>query len=202
MLVRRLETKETVFPFLNQRVSIKVSSAFIKNNNMQNTGHKRIVSKAVIFIYSISLLLCLISFKTANAATLDFSALADGYAKGSEISVDINVSSIDQSINAASGVISFPADKLEVTSISKDSSIFTFWVQEPTFSNTLGNVNFEGVIFNPGFIGENGNIMTIKFKVKDSGKASLNLLSGLVLANDGFGTDVFATLGEKLFDLR
>ena len=66
-------------------------------------------------------------------------------------------------MNAASGVISFPADKLEVVSLSKTGSVFTLWVQEPSFSNSAGTINFEGIVLNPGFIGAAGKTPTIKF---------------------------------------
>ena len=84
--------------------------------------------------------------------------------------MNVLVSSADQSMNAASGVISFPQDKLEVASISKTGSIFTLWVQEPTFSNSAGAVTFEGIVLNPGFMGANGKAITINFKVKAADK--------------------------------
>ena len=59
------------------------------------------------------------------AANLYFSPSSGTQAVGTTFSVGVYVSSADQAINAASGVISFPQDKLEVTSISKTGSIFT-----------------------------------------------------------------------------
>jgi len=104
-------------------------------------------------------------------------------------------------MNAASGVISFPSDKLEVTSLSKTGSIFSLWVQEPTFSNTAGTVNFEGIVLNPGFIGSSGKAITITFRAKAAGNAPLTFSSGAVLANDGQGTNILASLGNASFSL-
>lgn len=104
-------------------------------------------------------------------------------------------------MNAASGVISFPQDKLEVTSLSKSGSIFSLWVQEPSFSNSAGIINFEGIVLNPGFTGAAGKITTISFKVKAAGPALLNFSSGSVLANDGKGTNILTSLGNAQFSL-
>jgi hypothetical protein len=104
-------------------------------------------------------------------------------------------------MNAASGVISFPSDKLEVTSLSKTGSIFNLWVEEPSFSNSNGTVNFEGIVLNPGFTGAAGKIITANFKVKAAGVATLNFSSGSVLANDGKGTNILANMGSASYKL-
>ena len=86
---------------------------------------------------------------STDAATLSFSPTAESYAVGSTFSVGVSVGSVDQAINAVSGVISFPWDKLEMVSLSKTGSIFSLWVQEPSFSNSVGTVSFEGIVLNP-----------------------------------------------------
>lgn len=136
---------------------------------------------------------------SANAATLYFSPSSGSYTVGSNFSVSVYVSSADQAMNAASGAISFPSDKLEVSSISKSGSIISLWVQEPSFSQ--GAVNFEGIVLNPGFIGASGKIITANFKVKAAGAASILFSSGSVLANDGKGTNILTSLGNAQFSL-
>jgi hypothetical protein len=111
------------------------------------------------------------------------------------------VASLDQAMNAASGILLFPNDKLEIVSISKNGSIFNLWVQEPTFSNSAGTLNFEGIVLNPGFIGSDGKIITINFKAKSVGSAKLILSSASVLANDGKGTNILTNLGSANFSL-
>ena len=138
---------------------------------------------------------------TASAATLYFSPSSGSYTVGTTLSVSVYVSSADQSMNAASGIISFPQDKLEVTSLSKTGSIFTLWVQEPSFSNSAGTVNFEGIVLNPGFTGASGKVITINFRVKAGGTTLLNFFSGSALANDGKGTNILANLGNAQFSL-
>lgn len=136
-----------------------------------------------------------------NAANLYFSPSYGSNAVGSILSATVYVSSADQSLNAASGVISFPEDKLEAVSVSKAGSIFSLWVQEPTFSNSEGTVNFEGIVLNPGFTGSSGKIITVSFKVKANGVANLNFPSGSVLANDGQGTNILKSFGTAQFSL-
>ena len=79
-----------------------------------------------ITFVAISLVFVAISgAKAASAASLYFSPSSGSYTVGSTLSVNIYVASADQAINAASGVISFPSDKLEVVSLSKSGSIFS-----------------------------------------------------------------------------
>ena len=138
----------------------------------------------------------------ARAAALFFSPSAGSYNLTKSFSVNVYVSSADQTMNAASGIVSFPADKLQVTSVSKTGSIFNLWVQEPSYSNSAGTVNFEGIVLNPGYTGSQGKILTITFKVKGGGNAPLIISSGSVLANDGQGTNILTSAGRANFTLE
>jgi hypothetical protein len=138
----------------------------------------------------------------SNAATLSISPSSGTYNVGQTFSINVYVSSLDQNMNAAGGVILFPSDKLQVLSLSKSGSIINLWMQEPSFSNNLGTINFEGVVFNPGFQGSSGKIITVTFKVKAVGAASLSLTSSSVLANDGQGTNILTNLGKANYALE
>jgi len=143
----------------------------------------------------------IVGAKTASAATLFLSPSSGSYTVGQTFTVAVSVSSPDQAMNAASGRISFPSDKLQITSLAKSDSIFSLWVQEPSFSNSAGTINFEGVVLNPGFTGSSGKILTLTFKVKAMGAASLTFASGMILANDGAGTNILSGLGQANYDL-
>ena len=140
--------------------------------------------------------------RIANAATLGFSPSTLSRTVGSTFSVFVYVSSADQATNAVSGVISFPTDKLQAVSVSKTNSVINLWVQEPTFSNTQGTVNFEGIALNPGYTGSQGTIITITFRTKSSGQANIKFSSGSVLANDGIGTNVLTGLGNANISIK
>jgi len=156
---------------------------------------KKIILTTLLFLFLHTAYFILYT-SVANAATLYISPPTGSYNVGQTFSVGVYVSSANQAMNAASGVISFPPDKLEVVSLSKSDSLFNFWVQEPAFYNTLGTINFEGIVFNPGFTGSVGKIITVSFRIKAVGSASLTFSSGSVLANDGKGTNILANMGS------
>ena len=139
---------------------------------------------------------------SAFAASLYFSPTTGNYNVGQTFSVSVYVSSADQSMNAASGIISFPKDKLNVVSLSKTGSIFSLWVQDPTFSNSAGTITFEGIVLNPGFNGSAGKIITLNFKAKATGNAPLTFSSGSVLANDGKGTNILTSMGSGSYVIQ
>jgi hypothetical protein len=155
------------------------------------------------FLYAgfLAFFIILFSPSLINAASLYCSPSSSSYAIGSTFSVSIYVSSVDQAMNAAASVISFPQDKLEVVSLSKSDTILNLWVQEPTFSNNAGTVIFEGIVSNPGFIGSAGKIITINFKGKATGSVLLTFSSGSVLANDGKGTNILSNLIDGAYVL-
>jgi hypothetical protein len=139
--------------------------------------------------------------RTAEAASLNLNPAAKAISIGGEFAVSVVVNSAGQNMNAASGVVSFPSDKLQVVSLSKSGSIFSLWVQEPSFSNAAGTVNFEGIVLNPGFTGSGGKIITINFKSKSAGEANIVFSSGEILANDGKGTNILGKLGGSLISI-
>ena len=109
---------------------------------------------------------------------------------GNIVSLKVITSTDNKIINNAEANIQFPVDMLEVVSVSKNSSIFTLWVEEISFSNSTGKINFNGGLPNPGYTGQNGQIATITFKAKKPGVASVIFLDGAVRQNDGLGTDI------------
>jgi hypothetical protein len=139
------------------------------------------------------------STKTVSASSLILSPTTGVYTVGDSFTVGVYVNSSSAAMNAASGVVSFPADKLEIVTISRNGSIFSLWVQEPSFSNTNGTINFEGIVLNPGFTGTNGKIFSIVFKAKAAGTVSVKFASGSILANDGQGSDILQDLGLAQF---
>lgn len=139
----------------------------------------------------------------ASADTLYLSPGAGSYSAGKTFTVRVYVSSLAQSINAASGVISYPQDKLQVVSVSKGDSIFTNWFEDPTLLKAWdGKINFEGgILSSNGYTGSAGSILTINFKVVGQGAAAVKFDSGSVLANDGSGTNILKNVGSATFTL-
>lgn len=160
---------------------------------------KRLNIKKGIFIL---LLIVLVSPGTLFAATLNLSPSSGSYNQGTNFSVNINVASPDQAMNAASARINFPTDKLQVVSISKTGTIIDFWAQEPTFSNTTGEIRLEGVALTPGYKGASGRIITVTFKGKNTGLANVKFASSSILANDGIGTNILTNVADATFTIK
>lgn len=110
--------------------------------------------------------------------------------EGGLVTVFVNTSSADQALNAVSGQLSFPTDKLEVVSISKTGSLIAFWMPEPAFSNIAGTVSFDGVVPNPGYTGGAGRVLGVTFRAKSAGDAYISFAQASVLANDGQGSEI------------
>lgn len=146
---------------------------------MQKVFHTISVTLAVLLLPQI-----------LSAATLSFSPSLKTVNAGDTFSVNVVVDSSDQEMNAASGVVTFPTDILEAKSVSKLGSIISLWVKEPTFSNSEGIVTFEGILLGPGYKGAQGKILTIAFKAKKTGQASIAYTNASILANDGSGTNI------------
>ena len=162
------------------------------------------IKKSNILSWLLLSLLLLAFFNQSAFAVSTSLYLSPATAKfdiGDSLALAVYVNSDEQAINAVSGVISFPADKLEVNSLSKSGSIINLWVLEPFFSNSTGRVSFEGLILNPGFVGTGGKVITVNFKVKSAGTAYLSLSSASVLANDGLGTNILTGLGSASYEL-
>jgi hypothetical protein len=129
-----------------------------------------------------------------QAATLYLSPAASTYEVGDTFSVRMLVNTVgSESMNAVSASVLFPADKLQLNSISKSNTIVSFWAEEPSYSNQNGSASLEGVVLNPGFQGSQGTIVTLNFKVKAIGRAQLVISSASVLANDGQGTNILTS---------
>ena len=130
----------------------------------------------------------------ADAADLIVSPSSQSVEVGSTFSFSLLVNSGSENINAISSVIKYPTDRIQVLGISTNNSKVGFWVQEPEFSNVSGEINLEGVVMSPGFTGIGGNIITVTARASGPGSANLDLSSGVVLANDGSGTNVLDNL--------
>jgi hypothetical protein len=128
-----------------------------------------------------------------SAASLSVSPSSSKTTVGSLVNVRVVVGTDSRPINNSEVTLQFPTDLLEVVSVSKGSSVFSMWVEEPAFSNSTGRVTLNGGVPNPGFVGQNGQIISITFKAKKSGSASIILSDSAVRANDGLGTDVLTS---------
>ncbi len=158
-------------------------------------------NKKYILILSLFFVFLISGARAANAATLYFSPSSGNFSVGNILTTSVLVNTQGQSINNSDVVVNFPASLLEVVSVSKSGSIFSLWVEEPAFSNSAGAISFNGGLPTPGFNGTAGKIISVVFRVRGAGTASLLFSSAAVRANDGYGTDILQTKAQAQFNL-
>lgn len=135
----------------------------------------------------------------ANSASLFIDKKVSDIQEGEQITLDVNVKSNDQAINAVSGIVIFPSEMLRMVSISKDNSILNIWTRNPSIQRN--QISFEGVVLNPGYQGNNGNIFRVTFEAKKHGLAVISFSNGAILANDGVGTNIVSSLKSTSFNI-
>ncbi len=163
---------------------------------MQKIKFKKIFK----FVFTVTLILSGL-FSFANASTLRLTPEGGTYNVGDTIYVKVMVSSPSQSINAVSARLNFSQENLALNSLSKSGSIISLWAQEPTFSNAAGSASFEGVSLG-GYTGNGATVISMAFRAKSVGTASINFTSGSVLANDGEGTNTLSGQNEATFTIN
>ncbi|MDD4902015.1 MAG: cohesin domain-containing protein [Patescibacteria group bacterium] len=115
---------------------------------------------------------------------------------GNSFTLDLVVDPADEEINTVSTEISFPTDKLSLENLSKGNSFCSFFVEEK-IDNALGKIKISCLAPYPG-TDRMSNVISLTFKQINTGTANLNLSSdSLVLANDGYGTNVLKDLGGQ-----
>ncbi len=160
----------------------------------------------VIYALTLAVLLSLSLFPTATLAGNAVLYLSPGSGTkyvGAVFSVAVKVNSGSHSTNAYKVVLTFPTDKLRVTSYYTGSSICDLWIPpSPTYSNTQGRVTFE-CGHTGAFTGSAGTIGNVTFSVKAAGTARVSFTSAsAVKAADGSGTEVLGSTGVATFTLK
>lgn len=139
----------------------------------------------------------------AAGASLKISPTAGVYEVGALVDIAMVLDTGGEAVNAVSGTLLFPPDKLQVVNPAASTSFVSIWVTAPTYSNTEGTVAFQGGLPNPGIKTSAGVISTITFRVKSPGQATLKFSAGAtVLKNDGQGTNILSSTGTAGLTLK
>ncbi len=146
-------------------------------------------------------LLFLFSCATADAAILFVTPPTGAFEVGAVVSVDINVDTEGEAINAVSGTLLYPSSHLIPLATITRNSFVRFWIDGPRFESSQNLVVFEGLTPNPGFTGT-GVVATVRFRVQEPGEIPLRFTAGSVLANDGKGTSVLSGFEDAHFSAR
>lgn len=143
------------------------------------------------FLIALAFVFCVPT--VAHAAILSLVPEKTDIAVGETVRMQVLLHTEEAAINAAQATVTFPADTLEVASIDFVSSIFNFWVEEPTADNTAGTVSFIGGTAS-GVTGDDLLVATITFKSLGSGTAPLAVDDAVITASDGKGTNVLSAI--------
>lgn len=133
-----------------------------------------------------------------QAADFNVSPQTGTFGAKQEFEVNLKIDSAGESINAAQAKIKFSANIIEVKSVSKDGSIFNFWLQEPKFSNTDGTIEFISGTPN-GISGSSLQVLKIIFTTKGIGSSDISFIDSSITAADGSGTNILAKANGAKF---
>ena len=140
----------------------------------------------------LAIIMGLLSPLYANAATLELALEQNISSVKDDVVVLVTLNSEGQDVNTAQATISFPSNLLAVTKLDQTSSIFSFWLEEPSFDNTKGTIRFVGGATS-GFNGSGLKVLRVAFKVKGSGNGRLGITDGTITSSDGTGSNVYTT---------
>lgn len=151
---------------------------------------KRLQKNKILFFGIVLSLGLFFSTGFVDAATIKINSNSSTFSVGDTATMSVVVNSENFSINNAEAVIKFPADLVDVISVSKSGSIFSLWVEDPVFSNSAGTITFNGGLPTPGFNGGQGLVVSFVVRAKKVGQGEFVFSNAAVRANDGLGTDV------------
>lgn len=156
---------------------------YIENKNLFPYKEAFVVTLGVLFLF-------FFWYGSASAATLGVTASDTTLSPGETATLRLVVNTEGVAINNVEAKLSFPSDVIEVISTSKAGSILSLWVEDVSFSNSAGIITFNGGILTPGYIGNQGHIVSVVVKAKKAGRAEFVFSNTAVRANDGLGTNV------------
>lgn len=166
---------------------------------MKLTMSKHIAQSAPLFLVVVLLFLFSVS-NFAEAAVLKLSPNTGVYSSGKTFTVSVVLNTEGKPVNAADGQLSFNPQELQVVSVSRASSIFNLWTEEPSFSNAKGTVTFGGG--SPtGYKGTSGSIVSITLRSLGAGTPKVTFSSGSALAADGMGTNVLTAMNGGTYTI-
>lgn len=101
-------------------------------------------------------------------------------------------------VTAAEAELSFNPALVDVVALSTAGSALTLWSEEPTFTADEGRIRFSGSP-DRSFTQNNALLMSATLRFKAAGEHRIQLTSGALLANDGKGSNIIATLGSGVY---
>jgi hypothetical protein len=123
------------------------------------------------------------------------------YAVGESFSVKVFADTGGSAISAAEANLTFDPGVLAVEDISTEGSILGSWPTEPSFSNTVGTVQFAGWA-RDRYAGTDGLLITITFKALRNDAGAVRFVSGAMLAADSQGTNIITSMRSAAYTIQ
>ncbi|MEX2052615.1 MAG: hypothetical protein WD898_00095 [Candidatus Paceibacterota bacterium] len=142
-----------------------------------------------VFQFLIVTALWMSSVSFVYAADFNITPAGGTIEAGREVIVNLKIDSAGESINAAQAKIRFSPAILEIKEISRDGSIFNFWLNEPVFSNEEGSLEFIGGTPN-GVSGTSLQVIRITFLTKGEGAGTIDFVDATIASADETGSSV------------
>ena len=106
---------------------------------------------------------------------------------GDVFTVDVEIDTEKQTLNAIETDIIFPNILLEYVSSDDGDSIISLWIQKPNLHDS--NVITLSGITPGGFIQKDAKLLSLTFKVLQVGQGNIENINTKLLLNDGLGTE-------------
>lgn len=133
----------------------------------------------------------------AQAAVFEILPSVSNVGAGESVRLEVRMDS-PENVNAIEGVISFPADLLEVKRISEGSSVVSLWIDRPKVVG--GTIRFSGAIPG-GYPAFDGLLFSVDFVAKNPGTAKVSVKNGLALLNDGQGSEARLSVKDAVIKI-
>ena len=159
------------------------------------------IQKLFLLTYVISFVLIphfVFAQVTLYISPSDLASESETYAAGQTIEARVLIDTREERIGVGKGVLRFSGEHLEVTAISKESSIFTLWIEEP---QVVGNrIRFVGGV--PGGFSGRGEIFSVTFRTKTDATVGVLFDSVRVLSFEARPKDVLRGTGEAWYPFK
>lgn len=118
--------------------------------------------------------------------------------EGNLIALDLVVEPHQAEINTVSAEISYPTNKISLKELSKNNSFCSFFIEEK-IDKAAGIIKISCATPYPG-TDKTSRVITLFFEGLEKGGADISLSdNSLVLANDGYGTNVLKEIvGQEI----
>lgn len=154
---------------------------------------KKISNKIIILLASFLLFTAIPVF----ASQMNLMPENNSLKIGEIFEVKLILNTEDEKINAIEGAIVFPSDLLKLDDIKDGNSIINFWI-EKTADSSNGQFIFSGIVPG-GYVGKEGNIISLVFKAKKEGSGNIEIKNGKVLLNNENSTEAKLTANNSSF---